>query len=83
MSAAAEDDYAQVERAYRRAKWKLIFHVLFVAAACAPAILLRRFLKMQPAVLGVVFIVALIVFASDIMHFFRCRDRYRRLQLNH
>lgn len=78
----SDDDYAQVERAYHRAKWKLIFHVIFVAACCVPAVLFRRFFKMQPALLGVVFIVALIVFGGDIMHFIRCRDRLRRLQLD-
>jgi hypothetical protein len=77
-----DDDYAEAERAYRRAKWKLVFHCVFVAACCVPAVLMRRFFRMPPALLGVVFIVALIVFGGDIMNFIRCRDRLRRLQVD-
>lgn len=75
----SDEEIAEIERGYRRAKWTLIFHGVFVAVVCVPAVLLRRFFQMPPALLGVVFIVALIVFGGDIMRFLRYRERIRRL----
>ena len=78
--AATDEDFAEVERAYRKARWTILGHVIFLAAVCLPAVFLRRLFKMPPALLGVAFIVALIVFGNDIMHFLRCRDRLRQFQ---
>jgi hypothetical protein len=74
------DSPAEIERAYRQARWTILGHTAFLAACCLLAMVLRRFFKLPPAMLGVVVIVALLVFAGDIMRFFRCRDRLRNLQ---
>jgi hypothetical protein len=76
----SSDSPAEIERAYRRARWTILGHTAFLAVCCLLAIVLRRFFKLPPAMLGVVLIVALLVFAGDIMRFFRCRDRLRSLQ---
>lgn len=73
------DELAEVERAYRKARWAMVGHVLFLAIVCGGAIFLRRIFKMPPALLGVAIIVALVVFGGDIMNFMRLRDRRRRL----
>jgi hypothetical protein len=75
----AEDDVAVIQQAYRKARWTLLMHFIFVAACSIVAILLRRMFALPPALLGVAFIVALIVFGGDVMNFLRCRDRVRRL----
>jgi hypothetical protein len=74
-----EDDIAAIQRAYRKARWTLLMHVIFVGACSIVAIALRRMFALPPALLGVAFIVALIVFGGDVMNFLRCRDRVRRL----
>jgi len=76
----AIDDRSDLERAYHRALRTVVGHALFVAVCCAGAIALRRFFKLPSALLGVVFIVALIVFGGDIVKFLRARDRLRRLE---
>jgi cytochrome c biogenesis protein CcdA len=77
MDETAEET-AAIERAYNRAWWTIVGHAIFVAACCAGVILLRRLFRLPSALLGVVFIVALIVFGGDIMKFLRARDRLRR-----
>ena len=77
--AHADEELAEAERAYRKARWTILGHVIFLVIVCVPAVLLRRMFKLPPALLGVAFIVALIVFGGDIMHFLRCRDRIRHL----
>ena len=79
MMAAIGENLAEVERAYRKARWTMLGHVIFLGLCCGAAVMLRRVFKLPPALLGVVFIVALIVFGGDIMNFLRLRDRRRRL----
>lgn len=69
---------AELERAYRAARFKIILHALFVGTCCGAGFFLRRFFRMPPIMLGVVLIVALIVFGGDIMRFLRLRDELRR-----
>ncbi|HVS52686.1 MAG TPA: hypothetical protein VHD62_10045 [Opitutaceae bacterium] len=73
-------DFAALEHAYRRARWTILGHALFLFACCVVVVLLRRAFRLPPALLGVVLIVALLVFGGDIMNFLRCRDRLRRCQ---
>jgi uncharacterized membrane protein AbrB (regulator of aidB expression) len=77
------DDPAALERDYRQSARTLFGHFVFLVACCVVTIVLRRFLRMPPALLGVALIVALIVFGADIMKFFRARDRVRALRETH
>jgi uncharacterized integral membrane protein len=77
--AAAHAEIAEVEQAYRRARWTLIGHMVFLLACSLGAMVIRRFFKMPAAVIGTAIIVALLLFGGDVMRFFRCRDRLRRL----
>jgi uncharacterized integral membrane protein len=74
----ATPDLEELERAYRSARFKVILHLLFVTVCSIVALILRRFFKMPPLMLGVVLIVALIVFFGDIMRFLRLREEIRR-----
>jgi cytochrome c biogenesis protein CcdA len=75
----SESEFAAVVQAYRKARWTIVGHAVFVVVCCVGVVMLRRAFRLPSALLGVVFIVALIVFGGDIMKFFRCRDRLRRL----
>ena len=74
------DDRATVEAAYRKALWTIIGHGVFFAVCCTVAIIARRMFKMPPALLTVVFFVALLLFGGDLWRFVSCRRRLRRLQ---
>ena len=76
----APNSRAEIERAYRAARFKVLVHLIFVVVCCVAGLMLRRLFRMPPAMLGVVIIVALLVFAGDIMRFLRLRDQLRRLQ---
>jgi hypothetical protein len=75
-----EEEIARMEAAYRRAKFTLIGHALFLGLCCAAGVLLRRGFGQPPIFLAVVFIVALLVFGGDIMKFLYCRNELRRLR---
>jgi hypothetical protein len=79
MATSSEDELAAAEQAYRKARWTLLGHAVFMAACIALAIFLRRMFRLPPATLGVALIVALLVFGGDIMKFMRTRERIRRL----
>lgn len=66
--------------AYRKARFTLIGHGIFFVACCAVAVVARRMFKMPPALLTVVFAVALLLFGGDILRFIRTRRQLRRLQ---
>jgi DMSO reductase anchor subunit len=66
--------------AYRKARFTLIGHGIFFAFCCGVAVVARRMFKMPPALLTVVFAVALVLFGSDILRFLRTRRQLRRLQ---
>jgi uncharacterized membrane protein YoaK (UPF0700 family) len=71
-------DLEELERAYRSARFKVILHLLFVTGCSIVALILRRFFRLPPLMLGVVLIVALIVFFGDIMKFLRLRNELQR-----
>ncbi len=72
------DDLATIERAYRKSLWTIIGHGVFFVFCCAVAILARRMIKMPPALLTMVFVVALLLFGGDIWRFLSNRRRLRR-----
>jgi hypothetical protein len=76
---SADDDFAMVQKAYRRARWTLIGHAVFLGGGLLFATVVRRAAGLPPALLGVAIIVALVLFGGDIMKFLRLRDRLRQL----
>lgn len=76
---AEHDELAAILHAYRRARWTLIGHAIFLGLCFATAVAVRRIAGLPPALLGVAIIVALVLFGGDIMKFLRLRDRVRQL----
>jgi hypothetical protein len=70
-----EHDLAQLEAAYRRAWFTIVGHSIFLFVCCAAAILLRRMFGMPPALLSMVFIVALVLFGADFVRFVNLRRK--------
>jgi hypothetical protein len=66
---------ATLEAAYRKALWTIIGHGIFFVACCAVAVIVRGMTKMPPALLTMVFVVALLLFGGDIWRFLSCRRR--------
>jgi hypothetical protein len=77
------DDLGLAEAAYRKALWTVIGHGVFFTACCVVAIIARRMFKMPPALLTMVFFVALLLFGGDFWRFIRCRSQLRRLRDEH
>ena len=71
----ATEDLATLEAAYRKARWTIIGHGVFFFVCCAIAVIVRGMTKMPPALLTMVFLVALILFGGDIWRFLSCRRR--------
>jgi len=77
MNAAEEIQAA--ETAYRKALFTIIGHGIFFVVCCAVAVIARRMFKMPPALLTVVFAVALLLFGGDLLRFVSTRRRLARL----
>jgi cytochrome c biogenesis protein CcdA len=77
------DDLATVEAGYRKALWTIIGHSAFFVLCCIIAIIVRRFLKLPPALLTVAFGVAVILFGGDFWRFLSFRRRRRKLRAAH
>lgn len=78
MSAA--DELVAAEAAYRKALFTVIGHGVFFVACCAVAVIARRMFKMPPALLTVVFAVALLLFGGDLFRFVSTKRRLARLR---
>jgi hypothetical protein len=74
------EDLATIEAAYRKALWTIIGHGVFFVTCCAVAVIARRMLKMPPALLTMVFLVAILLFGGDLWRFVSYRRRLRRLR---
>ena len=72
------EDFATIHAAYRKALFTIIGHGVFFVVCCAVAVIARRMFKMPPALLTVVFAVALVLFGGDLIRFFRHRRRLQR-----
>jgi len=73
------DDPAAIAAAYRKARFSMICNGVFFFVCCAVAVIVRKMIGMPPALLTVVFAVALVLFGGDILRFLSLRRRYRRL----
>jgi len=75
----AADDPAAIVSAYRRSRFILICNGVFFFVCCAVAVIVRKMVGMPPALLTVVFAVALVLFGGDILRFLALRRQYRKL----
>lgn len=75
---AATEDFATLHAAYRKSLFTIIGHSVFFVVCCAVAVIARRMFKMPPALLTVVFAVALVLFGGDLIRFLRHRRHLQR-----
>lgn len=75
---AAPETFATLHAAYRKSLFTIIGHGIFFVVCCAVAVIARRMFKMPPALLTVVFAVALVLFGGDLFRFLRHRRRLQR-----
>lgn len=73
-------ELATLEAAYRKSKWTIIGHAVFFVVCCTIAIVLRRMFNMPPALLSVVFIVALLLFGGDLLKFLSYRRKLGKMR---
>jgi len=74
------DDPDQLLRAYRKSRFTIICHAIFLGVCIAAVIAGRRMMGLPPQIIATVIIVALILFGKDIMTFFRLRAEVARLR---
>lgn len=72
-------DLATLQLEYRRALFTILGHTAFFVICCVVAVVARRLFKMPPALLTAAFVVALLLFGRDFLHFLGCRRRLRKL----
>jgi hypothetical protein len=72
-------DPAAIVAAYRKSRFTMICNGVFFFVCCAVAVIVRKMIGMPPALLTVVFGVALVLFGGDILRFLALRRQYRRL----
>jgi hypothetical protein len=75
-----EEELASVETAYRRAVFRMIGLGVFVGGCCFGAVVVRKMFCLQPALLSIVFIAALLLFSPDIFRFMVLRNKVQRLR---
>jgi hypothetical protein len=71
---------AEMETKYRRARFTIICHLVFLVAVFVAGAVARRALGFSTMFLATALIVALVVFGGDIMKFLYCRNELRRLR---
>ncbi len=74
------NDLVTAEADYRKARFTIIGHGIFFVACCTLAVIARRMFKMPPALLTVVFVVALLLFGGDLLRFLSTKRRLGRLR---
>ena len=75
-----DDEVNALKTAYRRALFKVIFHLVFVVICCIGAAVLRQVMGLPPALLSAVLIVALLLFSPDIFRFMVLRNKVNSLR---
>jgi len=79
-SPALFDELERTLAAYRKSRFTMIGHAIFIGLCLGFVVLARRVFGMPPQVLGLVFIVALVVFGRDIMTFLHLRSKLAQLR---
>jgi hypothetical protein len=79
MSSEA-DAHEQLLRAYRKSRFTIVCHAVFIGLCGIATVAGRRMLGLPTQVLVTVLVVALIVFGKDIMVFLRLRSELARLR---
>lgn len=77
---APEEDPAEIERAYRRALFKLILHLGYVFLLCIGAFAIRKAFGLPPAFLTIVLVLALVLFSPEIFRFMVLRAKVQRIR---
>ena len=77
---ASDEDPAEIERAYRRALFKVILHLGYVFLLCIGAFAIRKAFGLPPAFLTIVLVLALVLFSPEIFRFMRLRNELQRLE---
>ena len=80
MAASLENEFVHTLAAYRKSRFTMFGHVLFLGLCIGFVVVARRVFGMPPQVLGLVIIVALVVFGKDIMTFLHLRSKLARLR---
>jgi hypothetical protein len=75
-----EGELEQTLVAYRKSRFTIICHAIFLGLCIAATVIARRIVGLPPQLLTTVIIVALVVFGKDIMTFFHLRSRVARLR---
>lgn len=75
-----DDDLQTAETEYRKSRMTVLWHVGFLTVALIFAVGVRRAIGLPQQMLGVVIIVALLVFGRDIMRFMYLRSKVARLR---
>ena len=73
-------DLEQTLRAYRKSRFTIICHGIFLFLCVIATVVARRAMGLPPQVIATVIIVALILFGKDIMIFFRLRSEVAKLR---
>jgi len=68
---------AEIDAAYARATWTLWGHGAFVFLSCLALGAVRRVFGLPPQTIGVVLLVAVLVFSRDIYRWLRLRSTIR------
>jgi hypothetical protein len=79
-AAPSDAEIEQALRAYRKSRFTIICHAAFLALCIIATVVARRAMGLPPQLLTTVIIVALILFAKDIMTFFRLRSEVAKLR---
>jgi len=74
------EEIAQLEMAYRKSRFTVLGHSIFLIACCLFVTFVRRRAGLPVIVTGSVVIVALLVFWRDIMKFLVLRNELIRLR---
>ena len=75
-----DDQIAETQRAYRKARLRLFINLGFVIACCIAASGLRGAFGLPPAFLSVVLIAAILLFSPEIFRFMRLKNEMQRLE---
>ena len=80
MSSADEQEFELTLHAYRKSRFTIICHAIFMGLCIAAVIAGRRMMGLPPQIIATVIIVALILFGKDIMTFLALRSKVAKLR---